>query len=845
MAKTEQPKTFRWQAHKPLLAATLAVAGSFSMVGAVLAEGTAADTPITNTATATYSDGTTPFSAVSNTVTILVAEVAGLTVTQSGFNDPNGGSIVTDDNVSFDFLVTNTGNAGTYVYVPGADQIDVSNGTTLKVEIVNPDTGAVLATVPGGGGTASNDTNNSTQALLGANGIIAPNTSFTVRVTVKVTANAVGQKIGVQFGNTLDNTAPPANGTQNQQNIPDTTDAGQSLKDVRTLNEGAKTPVNGEREAADFREEAYATSTTKLAQALILKRATYSNSTTPANPSDDKIAYGLELRVGNQTFPSVDPGKLEGTAIKVNGTSSNRILVSDAIPTGTVFDASVAPTAPTNWTVVYSTSALSANALDADWVTAQPAAATSIKRVGFIYNPVASGALAPLTTVTGFNFTVVTTGITAPSGTVANIAQVFGKTEGDNNNNLVYDESGDQQPNNFNDGFTPTNNTTTFDPASDFGIADPNDPEPTANANDGIGPDGESNVVIINTQPPAAGDIFNGPNGSPAATGPTNTNDDFTNVAATLDPTGGAVGVQDTTSNPLPVTVTNTVQNPSTTSRLDTVTLLPLAPSKALAATGTGIYGNDVDLPDGTLVTIAFGGKSTEYVYNITGTVGAFTATGNGNNGGNPVKIGTLNASDIKNYTVTIDLPPGTRQVRGYGVPVVAFVDNDGNGAFTPATETVANITIDRAYTGFMTLLKEARVIYAPRDGVTTPPSAFSADNTALSNLLLRPNDSIEYKVTYKNISEGAPAAGGGNAVLNARSFTVVEDGSAGGNTWGGVTLHQTGTTRSQGTVTYTTPGGPVTADPANNAAVSVYTNSVGTVVPQANGTLTFIRKVK
>lgn len=59
MAKTEQPKKFRWQAHKLLLATTLAVAGVFNMVSAVLAEGTAAGTPISNTATATYTDGMT------------------------------------------------------------------------------------------------------------------------------------------------------------------------------------------------------------------------------------------------------------------------------------------------------------------------------------------------------------------------------------------------------------------------------------------------------------------------------------------------------------------------------------------------------------------------------------------------------------------------------------------------------------------------------------------------------------------------------------------------------------------------------------------------------------------
>ena len=840
MAKTEQPKKFRWQAHKPLLAATLAVAGFFNMVGAVLAEGTAADTPISNTAAATYTDGTNSFSAISNTVTITVAEVAGLTVTQSGFVDINGGSIVTDDTVTFDFLVTNTGNAGTYVYVPGADKIVVTNGNISSVAIIDPITGATT-TVPGSAATPSSNTANSTEAILGpTNGIIAPNASFTVRVTVQVTARAVGDKIGVQFGNTSDN---PANGNQNQQNIPDNTDiGGANLDDVRTLNEGTKTPVNGEREAADFREEAFATSAINLAQALILKQATYSNTATPNDPTDDKIAYGLELRVGNQTFNSVKPGKLEGTDITLDTGSKNRILVSDAIPAGTVFDDSVLPTAPANWTVVYSQSSPTANVRDAVWVTARPTTPAPIRRVGFVYEPALNGALLPSTTVTGFKFTVITSDITTAGGKVANIAQVFGETEGDNNNSLVYDESGDQQPNNFDDGFTPTDNTTTFDPVNDLGTANPDDPETTPNANDGSGPDGESNVVTI--LPTVAGNIFNGPNGSPTASGPTSTNDDFTNVAAKLDITD-TVGVQDAPSNPQPITVTNTVQNPSTTSRLDTVTLLPLTPSQATAAQPTNNYGADADLPVGTLVTITFGGKSTEYTYAVSGGVGAFTSTGNGNNGGLPVKIGTLNAGATQNYTVTIDLPATTKQVRGYSVPVVAFVDNDGNGVYASTTETVANITIDRAYTGFMKLFKEASVIYAARDGVTKTQTAFSAVAADLDGFNLRPGDSIAYRVGYQNISEVAPATGGGNVVLNARNFKVVEDGSAGGNNWGAETLHKTGTTFTSGTMTYTTPGGPVTAEPANDAAVSVYTNSVGTVAPQADGNLTFIRKVK
>ncbi len=837
MAKTQKQKSFRWQAYKPLFAAAFAVAGVFNMVGAVLAAGTAAGTPITNTATATYNDGNgNNIDAVSNTVTINVAEIAGLTVSSSGFNDVNGGSIVGGDVLTYDFLVTNTGNASTYVFVPGADNIGVTNGTISNVDIVDA-AGNSIGSIPAAGIT--------TQGLgtVPNGGLIAADTGFTVRVTVTAAtlANPVGQNVAVQFGNTLDNTTAPADGTQNQQNIPDNTDTAPNANDLRTLNEGAQVPVNGEREAAAFRAEAYNTAPVTLAQALLLKTSAYSDSATPANPADDTIVYNLELRVGNQSFPSVDPGRLEGTNINLNtgsgSTVVSRILVSDAVPANTDFDPAFAPTAPSGWTAVYSITPLTTTALQAEWTTAQPATAADITRVGFIYNAGTSGSLAPLTTVTGFSFRVITNGLTAPGGAIANIAQVFGETEGDTGNNLVYDESGDQQPNNFNNGFTPTNKTTTFDPSTDFGIGNVADPENTLNANDGTGPKGESNVVNISAIPPAVGNLFNGPNGVPNATGPTNINDDFTNVIATIPAL--ELGAQGVPSNPNVVTITNQVQNPvGAPTRLDTVTLLPLTPTEATAAAGAGIFG--APLPDGTLVTIRFGGQTT--AYQVQG--GVFQGVG-GTPLPSPIVIGTLLPGQVQSYTVDIDLPAGTGQIAGYGVPIVAFVDNDGNGLFTPATETVSNITINRAYTGFMNLVKRARVVYAPRDGVTLPPTAFTSDLIILDSFDLRPGDALEYEIAYTNISEAAPAAGGGNIILNANSFVLTENGTTGGNNWATITTHLQNTAATLGTVSYQDLTGPtVNADPANGTKVDVYVNTVGTVAPGGNGSLTFRRQV-
>ena len=90
-------------------------------------------------------------------------------------------------------------------------------------------------------------------------------------------------------------------------------------------------------------------------------------------------------------------------------------------------------------------------------------------------------------------------------------------------------------PSNFNDDGSRGSNTPTT------GVAVPGtDGTDTASNNTGTGPGGEDNVYTV----APAGIVLNGPNGQPAATGPTGNNDDFTNLSTPI-PAGTAPGATD------------------------------------------------------------------------------------------------------------------------------------------------------------------------------------------------------------------------------------------------------------------------------------------------------------
>lgn len=570
----------RWSYCK-LLAATLLVGSLLPLASRVLAD-TTAGTTISNTATATYEDPNAPgttINATSNTVTVTVAEVAGVTATPLAINDINGGTVLPGDTLNYDYRITNVGNDPTRFFIPGsatvtgpgtagALQYSIDGGTTF-----NPVTGAGVTTTS-----------------------IPAGSSVIVRVPVTISALASsGSTVAVRLGDTgaNDNSA----GTQNQ---PDAFD-GPTATEIRTVDnpnggatgEAAGAPSNGEREAS-VTQQVLVGSQPQAFAAILKTRTAYSDSGTTNTLSDDVLTYGLSLRV-DATAPSgtsgLSPANLAGTT--VNGIGTNRVLVSDAIPVGTTLTGTpTAPTTPGTWTVIYTTDATTTTANNATWTATRPA--SGITRVGFVYDatttPIAAGTL-----VTGFAFQVTTTGVTSTT-TIANMAQVFGQTAG-GGTTLVYDESGDQAPSNFNDDGTTGSNTPTN------GVANPTaDGVDSNNNNTGTGPGGEDNVYTV----AAAGTILNGPNGQPAAVGPTNNNDDFTNKSS-LIPANTAPG---STIDPNAVTFLNTINNPTTGS----LSNILLVPDSANFTPGTG----EVLPPNGTTVTLTYGAQTAVYTYNGT-----------------------------------------------------------------------------------------------------------------------------------------------------------------------------------------------------------------------------------
>jgi hypothetical protein len=850
-------------AYRPLMIAALVAGGVMQpLLRPVLAAGVAAGTTISNTATATYSDdNNNPFNATSNTVQIKVAPISGLTVKPTGITDVNLGAVEKGDALQYNFDVKNVGNLTEDVFIPSAPitanfvldpttPILVNIGTVAVPNFVDPATNPALFTPVAGGYIVKN---------------IAPDQVIQVRVvgTVPTTGISAGDPITVTLGNTGPNDNSPAT-----QNVVDGLD-GSNPNEVRTVSTldplGVTGPVDN-KEASGSQFIPFGTQSTPQAFSLLKKTVVSVSPGATANGNDDTINYNLNFSVLN-TSPNgaLTPADLTGTMMQLEGAYVAKVLVSDAVPVGTVL--SSAPAAVSGWTAVYSTDAVASTAAvgpagqslpAANWTATAPttsAGFAAVKRVGFIAN---TATVAKGSTV-DFKFSVTTSGLPVSGGKVDNIAQAFGQTLGDPSltPKVVFEESGDANPSNFDDQGNPG---PVFDPTKDTGKADP-----TTQGIDTKGDNSATNSIkgevtettISGVGSSAADSVFNGPKLTADAVGPTDVNDDFTNQSATVpagqDPT---VVIPGALAAP---TFTNAIKNPTQVG-LANLTIEPIAPQGPISAESadgnatTGQYGTNADIPDGTIVKITATPFATAQnptptpltaTYTYKQALGKFViATGSA-----PVNVGTLPPNGSINYTVDVTLPAGSvKPLTAVAIPVIAFPDDSPTTAPGFTGELTNNVTVDRVYTGYVKLFKEARILASDK---TTEVETWTNSITKTVNS----GQYIEYRIKYTNISTPA-ATGSGNVVLNANSFKLVEDGLAGGfsngsaNSWFPDTLHQKNTFASNGTVTYyngtgtTSPIGNV--DPADGSNVGRYENALTVpLTPADNGYFQFRRLVK
>lgn len=662
------------------------------------AQATSGGTQIQNRASATYSDGSNSYSVNSNTVTVTVANVAGLTIT------PDGGSVPTvvagQTSVDFTFTVTNSGNFATQVRFPALGAGIVTSGPITVTQ-------AVVDVTGNGIGAGDVDILGNASAVLypSSSPYLARNASFNVvvRVTVNAAANA-GDAISVQLGD--------ASG--------DNVNSNASANEVRTSVPSGVTLTGSESEAVG----SISTSVENDAKLQV-------ELTVPSGPValGSNITYSTTLRnngarpVSAQTLQNAPAG------------SNTGVFVVVPIPQNTVLQSVPAP--PAGVTVLYSISALGLDPGPGDppasgplsnavaWTTTPPAVISSTTRVAFRVNsgnPVTNGAV-----ISGLDLVLTIPLTVNATNPIWGIAEAFGRNS---IGTMITDQSDNSAGQVANKG---------------DGNANFNEPK------FGVDPLSATKGFQIPTTLTQVGSVLLGPSGAPAAVGPTNNNDDYTNKSVAPAAIAGLSHL-DTLTGAASVDFTNTIQN--TGNANDTFTLTaPTVPAGFTVAISTN--------GGGSFTTVSGGGSTTLAV----------------------------NFGSSANIIVRVTAPSGSAVLQGFSTTIRAT---------SGITAGQSNDTIDRLYTGFLKLVKSFTVINGTAVGGPTDAV---------------PGADIEYTVTYSNVS--VAGGGAGCVDLVASNVVISEDGASAPNNWASNTtqvLSPAPSDSNGGTITDGTTNGAVTA---------------------------------
>jgi hypothetical protein len=777
---------------RSLVATLLMSGGLLNAVAPVMAQTVplpAANSEISNTATATYTDPAdttnTPISTVSNTVSVTVAKIAGIVVKEVGFTQPNAAdAFKPGETVYSNFEVTNTGNDGVQFKIPKLADVS-TNVTFTKVQY---NAGTVAAPI----WTDVTDVAGTTSPTIAVGG------KLQVRIVATINANAVA---GDDIVTTLGNTSTP--GLVNaERGVGTESIDGRDVYTVDVLTAGTNVALGGTAKNG-IRESSATQKVNVNAVKQAFASVTVTNETpVVVNATQDTVKYNLSVLVPttNPTGNGAVATDLAPTAIKLATNAGattpadvNRVIVSDPLTTGTVLT-STPVVAPPGWTPVYAITSPVVGTPTV-WSTVAPANLADVKQVGFIYEPGTATAPASTPVATGTSLPATNTPYSGFSVTVTTPTL------------------GTQAPNVVSiDGTTPTAT----------GTPDPTKPV-VATGTD----------TVTTTRAAVISSLYNGPVNKPLATGPGNSIEtDFTNKSMALV---AADAVRDAAGNLIPtvtsavVTFNNTVEN--NTNVAGDVYLLPTVPATA------------GDLPNGTIVKIKNinGIDTRSYTYNNS----AFTPIA-AELALTPLKL-AIGANGLVSYSVDVTLPAGQAQLKGYPVPVTAFA-----GATAPTTamgipaDATKNITIDRVYTGYIDLIKEARLLDAITDQSDTTIQYVSG--TAAKALQAVPGKFIQYRIRAKNIVDAA-AGSVDSPALSATNVKVKEDGLVAPNSWGNTTSHAPDSAKTflgtsplpASTVIYS-GGGTTNSD----ATVSIYDANLGAAViaPGQEGSFTFVRKV-